>query len=204
MCLETQTISYSHLFSLFHFSLKGSFYNMTTQFRKWAKLISHMSLWETECWVSQWGREGWKLTEKERKKEREQSFSEVVKDREGVTKRPEGLKSETVLGKAEVNQLMGVRETSHHLSVMLLLPKVSSSALFVPQRFTIQGNSHVDSWQPSDKVEVLPANCEQSRGNYCRDGNTRPGSSEVWQGFSIKTAVFSFCDKWADTIQGLI
>lgn len=55
MCLETQTISCIHLFSLFLFSLKGSFSNCWSTFRKWARLIPRTSLWETERRVSQWG-----------------------------------------------------------------------------------------------------------------------------------------------------
>lgn len=39
MCLETQRIFCSHLFSLCHLSLKGSFYKCGNTFRKWAKLV---------------------------------------------------------------------------------------------------------------------------------------------------------------------
>lgn len=46
------------------------FITVATQFRKWAKLISYISQWETGCWVSLWGwiKAGNLLTERERER----------------------------------------------------------------------------------------------------------------------------------------
>lgn len=78
-----------------------------------------------------------------------------------------------------------VRGTSHHLSMMLLLPRVTSLALFVPLHLTIRVNNHVALWQPSDKVSYviiiiiffLPAVYAVSRETYIQTLHPETSSS---------------------------
>ncbi len=190
MCLETQTISCSHLFSLFHFSLKGSFYNCGNTFRKWAKLIPDMSLWKPECWDSHWE---WKKGCKDT--DWKGTRSDGAQDRGHVNKRHRGE------GRGGSLETVKASEGPRHLSAMLLLSKVTSLAPFVPQSFTIRGNSHVESWWPSDKVNFyLQFVCNQqgdaARGEAARCRQCFQQCS-AWGGISLPENSYAvFCLLW--------
>lgn len=146
------------------------FITVATQFRKWAKLISYISQWETGCWVSLWGwiKAGNLLTERERERYlvKKWNTGEMLIKKKIKKKR---WREKRCLCKIAVRRVK-VNQKGFTPAVCDVSPPKGfqlgpvCSSLF----FTIAGISRVEPCQASDKVSVLPADCVLSAGDYWR------------------------------------